>query len=592
MKNIKLVIWDLDETFWKGTLSEEGIEVIESNITLIKTLTKRGIVNSIASKNTYEDAKATLEKLSIWEYFVFPKIEWSAKGPLIVDIIKETQLRATDVLFIDDNHLNLKEASFYNPGINVDYPSIISTILNDPGFKGKDDIKLTRLKQYKILEEKAEAKKHFSDNSEFLKTSGINATISPIFESDIDRIHELIERTNQLNYTKVRSSKEELVTMLNDSELDCKKISVKDNFGDYGVIGLYVLRKHDYTLIHFVFSCRTINIGIEQFIYAHLSFPKVNIVESVTTQLENDYKPDWITLNAEDKIDEIITKQLSIKNTEKLSLLLKGGCDLEQMLHYFQYSNIQTSTEFNTVKNNIPLHNEHTVYVRRALENNKLKEDEYFLKEIPFWDESFLKTEISDPKYDLIVFSVLMDYTQKVFSSNHTSTKFAYGTYTTTLLDKIDNNKLPQYIDEKCVNLISQNCNSEAQITPDQFKENLSYILNKVNCPIIFINGVEQTSPDVDEAAAIQRHKVMNRALDEVVESFENAYLLDMRNLVTKNDLTNNIRHYKRPIYQAMSKELEKIVTRIFNQELKLNKKSHYFGKVKHLAKTVKQKLI
>ena len=27
-KNIKLVIWDLDETFWKGTLSEEGIHII------------------------------------------------------------------------------------------------------------------------------------------------------------------------------------------------------------------------------------------------------------------------------------------------------------------------------------------------------------------------------------------------------------------------------------------------------------------------------------------------------------------------------------------------------------------------------------
>lgn len=24
LSNIKLVIWDLDETFWKGTLSEQG----------------------------------------------------------------------------------------------------------------------------------------------------------------------------------------------------------------------------------------------------------------------------------------------------------------------------------------------------------------------------------------------------------------------------------------------------------------------------------------------------------------------------------------------------------------------------------------
>ena len=29
-----MVIWDLDETFWKGTLSEEGIQVIQENIAL------------------------------------------------------------------------------------------------------------------------------------------------------------------------------------------------------------------------------------------------------------------------------------------------------------------------------------------------------------------------------------------------------------------------------------------------------------------------------------------------------------------------------------------------------------------------------
>lgn len=47
---IKLVIWDLDETFWEGTLSEEGISIIEDNLKLVKELSKRGIVNSICSK--------------------------------------------------------------------------------------------------------------------------------------------------------------------------------------------------------------------------------------------------------------------------------------------------------------------------------------------------------------------------------------------------------------------------------------------------------------------------------------------------------------------------------------------------------------
>ena len=48
---IKLVVWDLDDTFWQGTISEETVEIPEENRALLKTLTDIGIVNSICSKN-------------------------------------------------------------------------------------------------------------------------------------------------------------------------------------------------------------------------------------------------------------------------------------------------------------------------------------------------------------------------------------------------------------------------------------------------------------------------------------------------------------------------------------------------------------
>lgn len=57
ISKIKLIIWDLDETFWKGTLSDININApsiipIDSNISLVKKLSKRGIVNSVCSKMT------------------------------------------------------------------------------------------------------------------------------------------------------------------------------------------------------------------------------------------------------------------------------------------------------------------------------------------------------------------------------------------------------------------------------------------------------------------------------------------------------------------------------------------------------------
>ena len=127
-KNIKLVIWDLDETFWKGTLSEEGIHIIEKNPNIVKHLVDRGIMNSIASKNNYNDVKDILINLNVWDYFIFPCIDWVSKGEMIKWILEKTQLRDENTLFIDDNHLNLSEAKFYNPELNVASPEFIDEI--------------------------------------------------------------------------------------------------------------------------------------------------------------------------------------------------------------------------------------------------------------------------------------------------------------------------------------------------------------------------------------------------------------------------------------------------------------------------------
>jgi predicted enzyme involved in methoxymalonyl-ACP biosynthesis len=77
---VKLVIWDLDETFWSGTLSEGGATPIDEHVEMVRALVDRGIMCSICSKNDYGEAKAKLEEMGIWDLFVFPHIAWSPKG--------------------------------------------------------------------------------------------------------------------------------------------------------------------------------------------------------------------------------------------------------------------------------------------------------------------------------------------------------------------------------------------------------------------------------------------------------------------------------------------------------------------------------
>ena len=582
MQKIKLVIWDLDETFWKGTLSEEGIEPIGSHIKLIKTLTDRGIMNTIVSKNDFNEAKEELEKLGIWEYFIFPKISWSPKGELVKNIIEDAQLRATNVLFLDDNHLNLKEVEFYNPDIHTKLPAFIKEILSNNAFQGKDDRQHSRLHQYKILELKSEKKKTFSTNESFLKFSEIHVALSDIDQKkDIDRIYELVERTNQLNFTKIRSSKEKLLEILNT--YGSKKIEVKDKFGDYGIVGFYILDESKNLLLHFVFSCRIMNLGIEQYIYGKLNFPMINVIKEVSSELKDNFIPTWIT-------EEVLTPKLEkVLQNKSIEVCLKGGCDLGQMIHYLQYNNIKIHAEFNTVtQDNITLHKEHSIFVRDAYIPDFYKKNKDNLEYIPFIDESFYDTTMYDIGHDVIVYSVLMDYTQQVYELKNQDLQIAYGGYGIDLINnKDDIKKIYNFLDKVFINTFSKHFNSKGQIQEYSFKKNLEFIISKINVPIIFINGAEINPRESEEKNAERRHQSMNKVVDELVSKYNHVYLLDMRDIIKDETLLHDsIRHYKREVYQVMSNKLVSLIEDILQFKSNKNILKTKIGSFYHVLKS------
>ena len=118
LKNaVKLVVWDLDNTFWRGVLSEEGVTPVTENVDLVKRLAAKGIVSSICSKNDRESVIAELQKLGVWDYFVLPRISFQPKGSSIAALIEALQLRSANVVFIDDNPSMLAEAAFTCPGL-------------------------------------------------------------------------------------------------------------------------------------------------------------------------------------------------------------------------------------------------------------------------------------------------------------------------------------------------------------------------------------------------------------------------------------------------------------------------------------------
>lgn len=210
---IKLVIWDLDDTFWRGTLAEGGATKDSRAIEVLMTLASRGIVSSICSKNAHAPARDLLESWGVWSHFVFPQIENGPKGEGVATILGLTNLRPENVLFIDDNPLNLEEAAYYSPKLMTAHPADILPVLLDlPEAAGRPDPDLVQLSRYRLLEEK---ERHFASASlsrdEFLRQCDIRVGIDIDLAPHMDRIVDLLNKSNQLNFTKIRLGTERAV---------------------------------------------------------------------------------------------------------------------------------------------------------------------------------------------------------------------------------------------------------------------------------------------------------------------------------------------------------------------------------------------
>lgn len=281
MKMIKCVIWDLDNTVWDGIISESDSVVLNQNIIkIIKEFNKRGVVNSICSKNDYDIVKRKLIELNIWDMFIFPQINWDSKSFNVKRIVTSLHFKAEDVLFVDDSQFEIDEVRSGLSQINTCFPFDYEKF--NSHLNGISRIKTSevynRLQMYKdeVKRIDAEERLHMS-RVEFLNSCNIKMVISRARVADLERISELIDRSHQINSTGISIEKSKLIEMIEDeNKYDVLIASVHDDYGDYGRAGLLVANKSEnYEIMLFIVSCRLMGKGISQ---AFLSYTINEIV--------------------------------------------------------------------------------------------------------------------------------------------------------------------------------------------------------------------------------------------------------------------------------------------------------------------------
>ena len=590
-KKIKLVIWDLDDTFWQGTLAEGDVDINAKALEAVKTLNKRGIISTIVSKNEYKIVKEKLISLGCWDDFIMPSISYEPKGQRIKNLIDKFQLRAPNVMFIDENHGNLMEAKYYNPELVIKPATDIQNLLIYPELKGKNDNDLSRYHQYKHLEVALEDKETFGSNLEFLRQSEIKISIINFdinsSAKDILRAFELIDRTNQLNFTKNKISKDDVLKLSNTSKYNSGLINLKDKYGNYGTIGFFSICRSTNRLLQFVFSCRILNIGVESFVYQYLKCPEINIVGEVIADLDCEKKIDWIFFEEE-------KRNIKFEQKAEKNIYFKGGCDLTGILrHLNSNQSLEITEDTNYLSEGLDIRSDHTFTI---INTHKLSEPEIkdLYNNIPFLDNKVLDKTISS-NYDILIFSVLMDYTQYVFKNKFNGIKIAYGPFDLTNNDIDYKNQILSYyktrskvIDDRFLKFFNSNYTCIGKISPDDFIKNILELKNLLNnkTHIIFLNGAEiDVKSDVfyaNDHEAIIRHKMMNIVLEKLILKEKNFHLVDIRKFAyLPKHLDDSIRHYKIDIYNNIAKELSKVVNKILDNQNLLSSKKYTLNYIK-----------
>lgn len=272
----KCIVWDLDNTLWNGVLLE-GDEIIlnESIKNTIIELDKRGIINSIASKNEEKRAMDVLKQLNINEYFVLPQINQNIKSNSIHRIAKALNLNLNSFAFVDDQDYELEEIRYELPQVLCINARDADKILDMPEFNPdvitESASKRRQMYQDDILRTSYE-EEYEGPKEEFLKSLNMVLRIRKAELSDLKRIEELTIRTHQLNTTGYTFSHEELCSFLSDPHYMLLIADMNDKFGDYGEIGVTLIHcaNNIWTIKLFLMSCRVMSRGIGQVFIANI----------------------------------------------------------------------------------------------------------------------------------------------------------------------------------------------------------------------------------------------------------------------------------------------------------------------------------
>ena len=229
--------------------------------------------------------------------FVNIKANWEAKPLNIRKIAEELNIGLNSCVFIDDNPAERDIVRQMIPEVAV--PEIGGNVENflqvlerngyfEPITIQEEDRK--RVKYYKANIQRLELQTDFYDYGAYLESLNMEADILPFSELYIDRITQLINKTNQFNLTTKRCSALEVNQFKNEDRYITLFGRLTDKFGDNGITAVMVgeVENSELNIDIWLMSCRVFN---REFEFAMFDQMALEAQKIGVTKIKGTYIP-------------------------------------------------------------------------------------------------------------------------------------------------------------------------------------------------------------------------------------------------------------------------------------------------------------
>lgn len=285
----KCLVLDLDNTLWGGVVGDdgpEGIKIGEGDAVgeafkafqeYIRALKQRGILLAVCSKNEDANARAPFRELPEMvlkenDFLAF-KANWEPKPNNLREIAAELNIGTNALVFVDDNPAEREIVRQWLPEVRVvdltEDPAEYPRLLDDAGcfeITTLSNEDMQRVAQYQGNARRKQLQESVADYESYLQSLEQRAVIRPFEERYLDRITQLINKSNQFNLTTLRLSRSQVEERMQDPNMLTAYVRVADRFGDNGLISVFCAERlgDELQIQLWLMSCRVLKRGVER----------------------------------------------------------------------------------------------------------------------------------------------------------------------------------------------------------------------------------------------------------------------------------------------------------------------------------------